>query len=215
MDKFAEYLKPTFFLDFDHPDVIAYANTIIPIGSKQTPVDIAVNLYNAVRDDIYYTTYGIEFTEEAFKASNALKNKTSFCIPKAVLFAALLRYFKIPSRLFFADVKNHFTSEKLLRAMKTNVFVYHGGAEVLLNNHWLKATPAFNKSLCEKLNVKVLEFDGKSDSIFQQFNNEGNEFMEYIKFHGSFSDVPIKDIKDGFYKAYPDLFKKGGWPKNG
>jgi hypothetical protein len=40
-----------------------------------------------------------------------------------------------------------------------------------------KATPAFNKELCEMLNVNVLSLTGKNDSVFQEFDQTGKQVL--------------------------------------
>ena len=72
-------------------------------------------------------------------------------------------------RLGFADVRNHLTTQRLRRAMETDVFVFHGFAELHLGGGWVKATPTFNRSLCERFGVGALEFDGVHDSLLHPF----------------------------------------------
>ena len=72
------------------------------------------------------------------------------------------------------------------------ILVFHGAAEMFLNEKWLKMTPAFNKKLCEYLRVEPLEFDGETDSIFQEFDKSGNVFMEYLHDYGDFDDLPYE-----------------------
>jgi hypothetical protein len=79
---------------------------------------------------------------------------------------------------------------------------------MLLNRKWVKATPAFNLTLCEKFDVKPLEFDGKEDSIFHEFDQKGNRHMEYVRDHGQFSDLPYQQIVAAFKEHYPILFSK-------
>ncbi len=111
-----------------------------------------------------------------------------FCITKAVLLAAGARVWGIPSRLGFADVRNHLTSERLRWAMGTDLFIWHGFVELFLEGRWVKATPAFDRFLCEKVGVAPLAFDGTRDSVFQAADVEGNRFMEYVKDRGHYSD---------------------------
>ncbi|MCP3901745.1 MAG: transglutaminase [Desulfobacteraceae bacterium] len=97
--------------------------------------------------------------------------------------------------------------------METDVFVYHGFAELYLNEKWIKATPAFDLNLCEKAHIKPLEFNGTYDSIFHEFNTKGTKHMEYLKDHGHFADLPLERILKASKKAYPLYFKNFG--KNG
>ena len=75
--------------------------------------------------------------------------------------------------------------------MGTDVFYYHGYAHLRIEGNWVKATPAFNVELCEKMNLQPLEFDGRSDSIYHPFDREGRRHMEYIRDHGIHDAVPV------------------------
>jgi hypothetical protein len=77
---------------------------------------------------------------------------------------------------------------------------------VYLDNKWLKMSPAFNKSLCEKLNVEPLEFDGENNSFLQQYNSSGTRFMEYIDDYGHFEDVPLDFMIRNLKEHYPAIF---------
>ncbi len=200
-----KYLKPTYYIDSDHPEIIEFAAR--SVNKKQTDREKAVSLYYAVRDRIRYNPYSIKPEKESMKASSVLKKGDGYCVAKAVLLAACARSEKIPARLGFADVKNHLNTEKLHRLMGTDLFVYHGFTELLLNHVWVKATPAFNLELCNNFHVKPLEFNGAEDSIFHQFDRLGNRHMEYVKEHGSFADLPWDIILERFKKAYPEYFK--------
>jgi transglutaminase-like putative cysteine protease len=200
------YLQPTQFIDSDSSEIIEYAETVA--GDEATDIDKAVRLYYAVRDNIYYDPYRIDFSQNALKASVVLARGYGFCISKAVLLAALARATNIPSRLGFADVKNHLTTERFNRLMQTDVYVYHGYTELFLEDKWVKSTPAFNLSLCERFGVNPLEFDGKSDSIFHEFDRRGNRHMEYVSDRGQYADLPYDDMIKTIKKHHPALFEK-------
>ena len=91
--------------------------------------------------------------------------------------------------------------------MGTDLFVYHGYTEMYLNDKWVKATPAFNLSLCSRFNVKALEFDGTEDSIFHECNTLGQKHMEYVRDHGHFTDLPFEQIFKAYTKTYPKFFE--------
>ena len=203
------YLKPTPFIDSDSPEVIAFARTVC--RDAKTDIDKAIKLFYAVRDGFYYNPYRIDFNPDAMKASAVLARKFGFCITKAILLAALARVEGIPSRLGFADVKNHLCTDRLKELMQSDLFIFHGYVELLLENKWVKATPAFNLSMCERFGVSPLEFDGRNDSIFHQFDHQGKRHMEYINDHGQFADLPYDQMIEAMKKHYPVLFSK----KNG
>ena len=202
-----EYLRPTQFIDSNHPAVSDFASSV----ARDHPTDRgrAVALYQAVRDGIRYDPYRIDLRPEALRASAVLAKGYGFCVPKAILLAATARAQGIPSRLGFADVKNHLTTKKLQRLMQTDLFVFHGYTELLLEGAWVKATPAFNSSLCERCNVEPLSFDGLHDSLLQQFDFQGNRYMEYVRDHGQFSDLPLEQMLAAFREHYPSLVAQG------
>lgn len=91
--------------------------------------------------------------------------------------------------------------------MGTNVFVWHGYSSIWLEDQWLKATPAFNRELCDKFRILPLEFDGREDSIFHAFDREGHEHMEYLAYRGEFAEVPITALQVDFAAHYARLMK--------
>jgi len=201
----SDCLSATCFIDKDHPDIVAFSRK--HAGSGTTDKDRAVRLYYAVRDLIRYNPYSIEPVKSSIKASAVLAKKEGYCVAKAVLLAACLRSQQIPARLGFADVKNHLNTERLKALMQTDLFVWHGFTEIYLDGKWVKATPAFNLTLCEAFNVKPLEFDGTSDSVFHPFDNLGNRHMEYVTDHGSFDDLPWDRALAAMKQAYPRYFE--------
>ena len=202
------YLAPTYFIDSDHPDIVNYTRRVL--DGETDPKKQAIKLYYAVRDDFRYYPYDIDLHHAALKASSLLnrESKSGYCIEKACLLAACIRAAGIPSRLCFFDVRNHIGVEKFVETLKTDVMVFHACTDIYLDGHWVKATPAFNKELCDKLNVAPLEFDGENDSIFQEYGNNGQEFMDYVNDHGSFHDVPHDMFVMLLKKHYPHFFAK-------
>jgi len=197
------YLSPTFYFDFEAETLKDYGNQLV--GKETEPLKIAVLLYQGVRDDIRYNAYTFETSNSSFSASYCLQQGESYCVPKAVLLGALCRLYNIPARLGLADVRNHLASPQFIEHLKSDVFVMHGYTDIFLQGKWVKATPAFDAGLCRLMNVKPLEFNGKEDSIFHEFDKSGDRHMEYLAEHGHFSDVPQQRILDAVAKEYPHL----------
>jgi transglutaminase-like putative cysteine protease len=206
MTENAMYLKAGIYTDSDHADVIAYAKTKT-LGIKEETEQV-IALYYAIRDEFKYNPYHIVLKPYAMKASHLLTKDYGHCIEKSNLFVACVRSLGIPSRLAYGNVRNHLATEALEETLKTDVLVYHGYAEILLNNKWVKATPVFNAELCDKLGVEPLEFDAKHDAVFQESDKKGNPFMEYTEDHGTFTDVPLEAITLGMKTHYPHFFEK-------
>jgi transglutaminase-like putative cysteine protease len=200
MELLEPYLYPTGIIDSDHPEIIAFAEE--KRGDARDPVEKAVRLYYAVRDGIWYDPYYPFYLPEHYRASNVLRGGRGFCIPKASLLCAAGRASGIPARPSFADVRNHLATRQLLDFMGCDVFVYHAFVEFYLEGKWVKATPAFNKELCLRHHAAPLEFDGRSDSIFQSCTSDNRKFMEYLVFHGSFADIPVSNIVRSFEQTY-------------
>lgn len=201
-----QYLCATDYIDKDHPVITGFVEEHIKPG--QSDLEKAVSIYYGVRDAIRYNPYSFGKTPEDMKASFILARKEGYCVAKAVVLCACIRACGIPARLGFADVKNHLSTPKLKEAMGTDVFVFHGYTDIFLENKWVKATPAFNLELCEKFNVKPLEFDGKNDSVFHQFDQSGHKHMEYIKDRGVYDDLPLEEIIIESAKWYPSMLER-------
>jgi len=195
------WLEPTWFIDSDSEEVAAFADAAV--GEASDPVEIARNLFYAVRDGIRYDPYATAAEPAAYRASSVARSKRNWCIPKSVLFVAAARYKGIPARLGFADVRNHLSSEKLSASMATDVFAWHGYAELLLNGQWRKLSTAFNIELCEKFGTRVLEFDPDHDTLMHPFDAYGRKHMEYIRERGSYDDLPLSQIFETFLEVYP------------
>lgn len=196
------YLRPTYHVDADHPEVRAFAEEAT--AGAETVRDRAVALFYAVRDGIRYTPYGVDLSPEAMRASAVLEAGQGFCIPKALLLTAAARAVGVPTRLGFADVRNHLASRRLLDLMGgTDVFAWHAFCEFLIDGRWLKATPAFNVELCERFGVRPLEFDGTADALFHPYDVAGRRHMEYLRYRGSYADLPLDEIRATFEELYP------------
>ena len=201
---FEEYLQPGFCVNSDAEEIISLANSLT--DATQSQRENAVSLYYFVRDSIRYNPYTLGNSQEDWKATRTLETAESWCVPKAVLLAALCRAIGIPARLGYADVVNHLSTARLRESMKTDMFYYHGYCSVYLNDRWVKSTPAFNLSLCEKFGLKPLEWDGNKDSLYHEFDEAGNRHMEYVHDRGECADVPYDDIIAVFKQHYPDSF---------
>jgi len=205
------YLTPTWFINSDAPEIVALAHEIT--GGTGDEVERACRLFYGVRDGIRYTAYNLDLGREVMRATGVLAAGESWCIPKSVLLAALCRAEGIPCRLGYANVRNHLATKKLLDFLTTDVFHYHGYNEIYLRGRWVKATVAFNRSLCERGRLGTLEFDGVHDSIYHPYDLTGRKYMEYLHDHGTFADMPYDAIVAKFAEVYPNLCRPSGVAK--
>ncbi|MBW2368352.1 MAG: transglutaminase family protein [Deltaproteobacteria bacterium] len=199
--KLLEYLQETETINFTHPAVAQFAKE--KTKDALTQQDKAIALYYAVRDGIRYDPYSFELSVKGLRADTTLASGRGWCVPKAILLAACCRALDVPARLGFADVRNHLSTERMRKFMKSDIFFWHGYTSIYLDDKWVKATPAFNIELCEKFRLRPLEFDGTNDSIYHPFDMEGAKHMEYIRNRGEYADLPLNDMIESFKEKYP------------
>ena len=175
------------------------------VGGAADSIEAAVRLYYAVRDGLRYDPLSVELSPDGLVASNVLARGRGYCVAKAGVLAATARAIGIPSRLGFADVRNHLATPRLLEMMGTDVFYYHGYTELRLEGHWVKATPAFNVELCERFGVEPLDFDGRNDFVFHPYDTGGRRHMEYVNDRGTRDDMPIEELREAMARFYPRI----------
>tara|TARA_R110002049_G_scaffold61169_2_gene163272 strand:- start:1658 stop:2293 length:636 start_codon:yes stop_codon:yes gene_type:complete len=198
------YSQPTYYFDFENNSV---QNLISEFKTTElNDKEKAIGIYTKVRDNWKYDPYSISLLREKYKSSLIAEKQSGNCVEKSIILISCLRALGIPARLHLGKVKNYIAVEKLTEKFGSNELTPHGMVNVYLNNKWLKMSPAFNKSLCEKLNVEPLDFDGENNSFLQQFNSEGNRFMEYIDDYGYFDDVPVDFMIKNVKEHYPHIF---------
>ncbi|MBQ4802483.1 transglutaminase family protein [Aquimarina sp. MMG015] len=201
-----DYLAATYYYDYETEEIQKIIEEFK--SSNVTLKEKAKALYVKVRDGWRYDPYHINLKKEAYKASKVATKNSGHCLDKSILLIAGLRGLGIPARIHLAKVKNHIGVERLIEKFGTNELTPHGMVNVYLDGKWVKASPAFNKALCEKCNVAPLEFDGENDSMFQEFDNKGGIFMEYLEDYGHFEDVPFDFILNNIKEHYTDIYEK-------
>lgn len=197
-------LAPTRFLDYEHPAIVELVREVT--SGATSDVERAKRLFVAVRDRVRYDPYQIDLAPEQLTASATLARGKAFCVPKAVLLAATLRAVGIPARLGFADVTNHLATPRLIEALKTTVFAFHGYVIARFGDREVKVTPAFDERLCRYFGVPPLEFDGEHDAMLQPFDGEGNAFLEYLRDRGTYDDFPYDEMMRVWGEVYPHFF---------
>lgn len=196
-----EYLKESYFINFSDAAIRQFVAK--SIEGDETPTEKTVKLFYAVRDGWWYHPYRLSFEEQNWQASHVAQRRYGHCIDKSNLMIACLRSVGIPARLRLSKVKNHIGVEKIIEKMGTDELVPHANVEVFLAEKWVKMTPVFNQELCSMLGVAPLDFDGKNDALFQAFDKNGNQFMEYLEDYGTFADLPYDFIVKKMEEHYP------------
>jgi len=188
-----QYLEPTAIFDCDSESIQAKALELT--RGLEADIEKAKALFYFVRDAIDYTLYVKKHMPEHFRASNTLARGKGYCVQKAVLLVSLARAAGIPARLGCAKIRNHLVPQKVLDILKSNIFPWHGYAELYLDGKWIKATPAFDLKMCREHRLIPVEFNGRSNAMFPSYNEDGKPHIEYILDRGIFDDVPLDEIR--------------------
>lgn len=195
-----EDLAPTSFIDSESAPVRELAERARAGAAGEH--EVARRLFAAVRDGVRYDPYTMPVEPHEYRASAVLRAGSGYCIQKSVALTAAARASGIPSRLGFADVKNHLQSERLREAMGTDLFVWHGYSTLFVGGRWTKASPAFNAELCARFGVPPLDYDGHEDALLHPFTADGSQYMEYVRERGVFTDLPLETVLADFRKVY-------------
>ncbi|HPE44329.1 MAG TPA: transglutaminase family protein, partial [Deltaproteobacteria bacterium] len=156
-----------------------------------TPREKALRLFRHVRDEIPYSLYMISVFKEDFTASRILAWGKGYCVQKAVLLAALARAAGIPARLAFARIRNHKAPAKIVALTGTNIFPRHGYTQLFLEGTWVSMAPTFDSTLCAKIGVPVVEWDGQTDATLPLEDLNGGKYIEYVEKFGHYADLPF------------------------
>ncbi len=205
MIDFDPYLSAGYYTNSDHPAIVNFVEE--NIANISTLKDKIICLYNSVRDKFKYYPYHLILKPNALRASVLVQKDYGYCVEKSNLFAACMRVIGVPSRLCFANVRNHLATDRVEAYLKTDLMVFHGYVEIYFNSKWIKCTPVFDTELCNRLGVSVLDFDAENDSVFQESDKAGNPFMTYEHNYGCFRDLPFELFLSELKKYYPHLFE--------
>ena len=193
-NKMSIYLSPTYAIDSDQESIVAMAGDLTRDCSDN--MEKAVALFYFVRDSIHYNVFMISVFQEDFKASRVLEWKKGYCVQKAVLLTALGRAAGIPSRMAFAKITNHRVPAHIYEKLGVNTFPRHGYNQFFLDGHWVTASATFDRGLCEKNGLPVVEFDGKNDAILPEKDLQGGPYIDYIEKFPPVADLPFDWIAE-------------------
>jgi transglutaminase-like putative cysteine protease len=207
MKPVTEYLSPSSTIDADHPAIQERAAELT--RGIEDPAERSVRLFYWVRDSIKYTPLVPLEIFDGYRASATMERESGFCVEKGALLAALARASGIPARVRLADIRNHQIPERLMAVMTTNLFSCHGLSELHINGRWVKATPAFDRAMCEENRIRPVEFDAGGDAVLHSHTLDGGRHIEYVRDRGHYLDVPVDLILKDWMSVYgPDTIER-------
>ena len=120
-----------------------------------------------------------------------------------------------PSRIAFADVRNHLTTPRLRELVGGDVFCYHTHVEIWLHARWVKVAPVFNGNLCRMFGVPPLDFDGQHDAVLQRCGADGGTQLQEVRARGSSEEFPYEDCIATLCAHHPRLFDGAARTRSG
>ena len=186
-----QFLTPAPGIQCEHPEVLGLARGLAK-GAKND-VEAARRLFDFVRDSVRYSL-NVPFWElEHYLALNTLARGFGFCVQKSALLCALARALGIPARLGFADIQNHQVRGPLAELIPGGVIHYHCFLEWFVGGRWLKATPSFDRRLCQEMGWRLVEFDPRHNALLPATDLEGRPHISYLRQHGWRLGVPLEE----------------------
>ncbi len=204
------YLRATDTIDCDNTDIRDKTTELT--RRCRSDREKAEELFYFVRDGIHYNFYMLSTFLEDFRAGLVLSRKKGYCVQKAILLAALLRAADIPSRLAFASIRNHRMPGELRAQTGIDELPSHGYTQLFLHGKWISVTPAFDKRLCEGLNVPCCDFDGENDAFLSATDLSGNPYIEYLEKYEPEADLPFPWL---YGRLFPIWGDKRSWINEG
>jgi len=200
VDEEGECLEPSAGVNSDAPQIQTLARELTS-GSRNEK-ESAARLFRYTRDTFRYNPFAPFLSIEDFLGTSLLKRGYGFCTQKSALLIALCRAVGIPARFRFADLVNHNLPGRLGQVLGTNRMIYHAYAEILIEGRWLKATPSFEKALCDKMGWRLSDFDGRGDAILHATDLQGRPHIEYVLDRGVSASLPLQKMLDTWLKEY-------------
>lgn len=167
-----------------------------------SPEDTAAQLFAYVRDAVRYIPYAPFSRLSDYHGEEVLRRGYGFCTQKSSLLVGLCRAAGIPARFRFADLINHNLPGRLGWVLGSNRMVYHTYVEIWLQGRWLKATPSFERPLCERMGWHVVDFDGTRDATLPATDREGRLHVEYVQDRGPLPHIPLEDMLKTWHREY-------------
>jgi transglutaminase-like putative cysteine protease len=162
----------------------------------------AAALFLFARDQVRYVPYAPFESVEDYLGPMVLERGYGFCTQKTSLLVGLCRAAGIPARFRFADLVNHNMPGRLEWVMQSNRMIFHTYAELFVEGRWLKATPSFERSLCEKMGWRLVEFDGTTDAVLPATDLSGRPHIGYVLDRGTDAGIPLQSMLDAWLEGY-------------
>jgi transglutaminase-like putative cysteine protease len=206
----ASSLRPTFCIDSD-AKIIREKAAQLTAGLSEARSK-ARKLFDYVRDEIRYNFGPAVYESSHFKASHTLELGNGFCMQKAALYAALCRASGIPARIGFQHLIDYKIVGAFYDLLGGNELPNHGMNGIYLDGRWVAVDATLNRTLCEKKNYRLVEFDGRHDALLPRTDRDGQPHFTIRKQKKFYNDTPqfamqrfLKWVKESPYDQWRKL----------
>jgi transglutaminase-like putative cysteine protease len=204
-----EYLRPTAYIDSDHPIVVATAHELT--AGTTTDVERLGRIYHYVRDLPYDILASFRYLAQGRTAASAvLEHGVAFCMGKASTFVALSRAAGIAARVAFQALdapKMEFLSPEVRVLWGGPVgrpLPWHSLGEAFLDGRWIKLDATIDAPTAARLGKPyTVAYDGHTDIP----TVEGPVLRE----NGSYSDYPA-EVADWYLRVSREVLDALGSP---
>jgi hypothetical protein len=165
-DSLAAFLRPTEYIDSDHPDIVAKARELT--RDCRTDQERLERIYYFVREMPYDILAAFrDLAAGRRRASDVVRAGHAFCMGKASSFAALCRASGIPARIGFQQLDcpdKPFMSDEVRRLWGDRPLPWHSLGEAYLNGRWLRLDATIQSEFARAKGRRYeREFDGEHD----------------------------------------------------
>ncbi|MFD2467801.1 transglutaminase-like domain-containing protein [Amycolatopsis silviterrae] len=204
-----EYLRPTAYIDSDHPLVVATARELT--AGATTEVERLGRIYHYVRDLPYDILASFRYLAQGHTAASAvLEHGVAFCMGKASSFVALSRAAGIPARVAFQALdapKMEFLSPEvrvLWGGPAGRPLPWHSLGEAFVDGRWVKLDATIDAPTAARLGKPyTVAYDGRTDIP----TVEGPVLRE----NGSYADYPA-EVADWYLRVSREVLDALGDP---
>jgi len=182
-----EYLKPTWYLNYDNPLVRERVEKVV--AGCGDVVARAKAIYEFVRDQIIYNPATDVDSFEVMRASYTLSLGEGFCVQKAVLLSAMWRAAGIPSKVGFQRIRSFRIPQVYLDLLGDSID-NHGLSAFKVGDRWIRLDASLDRAMVERQGYRLVEFNSTRDELLHPTDIAGNPHFVILADYGDFQDVP-------------------------
>lgn len=205
-EELQEYLRPTGYIDSDHPDIVRKALELTK--DCKTEEEKLERVYYFVRELPYDILNSFRYLAQGKRrASDVIHEGKAFCMGKASSFVALCRAAGIPARIGFQQLDcpdKPFFPEEIRQLWGDRKLPWHSLGEAYLNGKWLKLDATIDSAFAAAKGRKYeREFDGEHDipTVEGPILKDLGSYPDYPREVGEWYEAMAKEVMQAMKSA--------------